>query len=306
MSNRISIAGMFIGLCVLYLASTVVAQEGMSRKQVIQALEKGIVALQTIDRPKDARHLTNILQRYLDPHAQSEGRNNQEQKREEDRRTGEREIGQQHVEHMLMALEGLIAAEKMDAAESLEKAIRARRLRLEGADNKEAERFIAESPTRSQQIELLVYAAKFLKEQGKTDRADVVAKLAETLRRPNDRKRQEASERQRRAYERHVHEQRRERAQTRERVQAELHTRRQEIQDDIATHETMMADLEAETHKRMEHLHQRMQELRKVNEALRDQLRQLEADRMNHLETLNAELSDRLDAMENRQLKRDR
>ena len=170
---------------IVLLTTAVIAQEGMGREEVISALRKSVAALRTIDRPDEARRMANILEDYLN----SDRKKRAERERDPSPREqpmSEREIGIEHVKHMRMALEGLMAAKKIDAAESLEKAIHAREMRLEGKRDEKSQRIIADSPSREAQIELLMFSARFLKEQGKTEKAQVVQSLAENLRRPQD------------------------------------------------------------------------------------------------------------------------
>ena len=163
-----------------------IAQEGMSREQVISALRKSVAALRTIDRPDEARRVANILEDYLNSDRKKRAERERDPSPRSEQPMSEREIGIQQVKQMRMALEGLIAAEKTDAAHLLEKAIRARELRLEGKRDEKSQKMIADSPNRGAQIELLMFAAKFLKEQGKTEKAQVVQSLAEKFRRPKD------------------------------------------------------------------------------------------------------------------------
>jgi hypothetical protein len=86
------------------------------------------------------------------------------------------------IEIMRYALHALAEAEKMDAADLLERAIHSRELALEGRRDEEAMRIREGAPSRGAQIEILMLAEKILREQDQTERATAVGRLAEQMR----------------------------------------------------------------------------------------------------------------------------
>jgi len=93
----------------------------------------------------------------------------------------EREVAQDEIEIMRVALHALREAERADAAEQLEHAIHARELALEGRRGDEAVRVRETAPDRRQQIELLTFASRLWDEFGHEEKAQVVAELAQTM-----------------------------------------------------------------------------------------------------------------------------
>ncbi len=181
--NAISCLGLAV---VMFLPICVVAQQReMGREEVIAALERGVAALKTIDRPDQAEQLLNTLKEYrrLD-------RERQRATADAKRESPEREIGMQQVRQMLVAFEALKNAEKNEAAELLEHAIHARKLRLERAEGPDAREIIESAPSRENEIELLFMAADLLQESGKPDKAEVVRRLGEQFRETINRNRQ--------------------------------------------------------------------------------------------------------------------
>lgn len=264
MMNRLTLTACTICITMVLTTTIAMSQEGMSREEVISALKKGIVALKTIDRTEDARRMTNVLERYL-----STERRRESPRQRGERQISEREIGVQHVKQMRWALEGLIAAEKKEAAIALEKAIRARELRLEGKDDERSREMIAGSPNRGAQIELLMYAARFLKEQGKTEKAQVVSQLAEKFRRPRSEVREREASREKRG-DSDLNRQR-----ERELENRQKESIRASILENIQAHEVMIEQLKVQREKMNEDIKARMKEISMANSDLRDRLRTL-------------------------------
>jgi hypothetical protein len=93
----------------------------------------------------------------------------------------EREVAQEQLEVMRLGLHALREAERNDAAELLQRAIRAREVILERRRDDEAARIRERSPNRAVQAELLATAARIWRGYGQAERAQAVARLAEQL-----------------------------------------------------------------------------------------------------------------------------
>lgn len=167
----------------------------MSRQDVLEGLERGVVALRAIDRAEDAEHLLEILRDYA-----NERKDRDRERAQPKRELTEREVARQHLKFMRYAFEALRDAGKEDAADLMEHAIHARELRLEGADGPDAREVMKSAPKRGAEIELLLFAAKFLRESGKTERAQVVQELGERFQETwkRNREREQARDRDRR------------------------------------------------------------------------------------------------------------
>jgi hypothetical protein len=104
-------------------------------------------------------------------------------KRQRPRRPAVRSEEAIHVlEVMNMALPALKEAGRHDAAELLQRAIRAREVQLEGRRDRESAHIREQAPTRGQQIELLAFAAELWQQFGHEQKAQVVGELAERMR----------------------------------------------------------------------------------------------------------------------------
>ena len=177
------------------------AQAGMSREQGITALKQGIVALRTIDRTEEAKHLANILEDYV-----RGKRANRERSRNP---KTERQIAAETIEIMQLAYGWLAETGRKKAADQLEHVIDARRLILKGNREGEAGEVIRTMPSRGQQIELLMLAAKVMSEHDKgREKAELVRHLANTFRRPTDREKRNREANQAEQRERHETERR--------------------------------------------------------------------------------------------------
>lgn len=102
----------------------------------------------------------------------------QPEKREHGERPTERDILKQQIEVFKIALHGLMEAEKKDAAEVLQRAIRAREVTLEGRRDDEAHMIREHAPSRGQLAEILMLASKLWREFHNQDKAEVVGRLA--------------------------------------------------------------------------------------------------------------------------------
>ena len=81
------------------------------------------------------------------------------------------------VELMNMARNTLREADREDAAELLQKVIRAVEIRIEGRRDEKARHILGEDPAVGAKAELLLYAARLMREFRRPDRAEAVEKL---------------------------------------------------------------------------------------------------------------------------------
>jgi hypothetical protein len=82
---------------------------------------------------------------------------------------------------MSLGLAALKRAERTELAASLARAIHARKLRIEGRRDAEAEEFYRSAPSRENVAELLGYAAHLYAEWGKHDKAEVLIRLRDQM-----------------------------------------------------------------------------------------------------------------------------
>ena len=129
----------------------------MSRQDVLEALERGVVALRAIDRPDQAEQLLKTLREYANlvkdvPDRERKirdgaQRDNPIPKRYRD--MTEREIAERTIAVMKYGLEGLRDAGKEKPLDLLEHAVHARELRLKRAKGEEAAHIIETAPNRA-------------------------------------------------------------------------------------------------------------------------------------------------------------
>lgn len=94
----------------------------------------------------------------------------------------ERKMALRNLKIMRYALEALAEAERPDAADLIERALRVREMALEGRRDEEARRMRAGAPDAPQLVELLGMATEILEDRGRTERAEAVAQLARQAR----------------------------------------------------------------------------------------------------------------------------
>ncbi len=87
---------------------------------------------------------------------------------------------------MRYAVEALVEADRHDAADLLERVMHARELVLEGRRDPEALRIRENAPGWGRQVELLKFAAGFLREFRRKEQAAAVDDLAERIRNHHD------------------------------------------------------------------------------------------------------------------------
>lgn len=163
-------------------------REHAERGEVLEGLKRGIWALRQIGRNQEAQHLANIAEgvaRRLDQALH--GRREREQRGEHEQGAdAERREARRHFAIVRFAVEGLVEADRHDAADLLERALRARELELEGRHDEEAMHIRESAPGREDVIELLSLAARELHRQGRGERAAAVVELTRQLRHPRE------------------------------------------------------------------------------------------------------------------------
>jgi hypothetical protein len=98
-----------------------------------------------------------------------------------ERRPAEREGILHRIEVLKMALPALMEAERRDAAEAVERAIRAHQMELEGRNDDQAHQIRERAPGRGQLAEILRMAAGLWREFNNEEKAAMVARLAMEL-----------------------------------------------------------------------------------------------------------------------------
>jgi hypothetical protein len=102
----------------------------------------------------------------------------EEAARERTERPDEREVARRQLEVMRVALPALREANRADAVEWLQRAIRAYEVRLEGRTDAEAHQIRERMPNRGQMAEVLTAASNLWREFNNHDKAEVVGRLA--------------------------------------------------------------------------------------------------------------------------------
>ncbi len=167
-------------------------ERGSDRHEIMEGLERGIVALKKLGREEEAHHLQRLA---------AEVRQDSEPRRREGERT-ERQVAIEQIEIMQMAMPALREGERRDAADLLEHAIHARKLGLEGRRDEEAAHIRESAPSLGNQAEILMLAAELWQEFGNREKAQAVGHLGRQFA-------EQSRARQRRGQERERPEQRR-------------------------------------------------------------------------------------------------
>lgn len=115
------------------------------------------------------------------PREREERERPEAEKRERGERPTERDIVKHHIEVFKIALHGLMEAEKKDAADVLQRAIRAREVTLEGRRDEEAHMIRERAPSRGQLAEILMLASNLWREFDNKDKAEVTEELAKVF-----------------------------------------------------------------------------------------------------------------------------
>ena len=150
-------------------------QRAPNREQLAEVLAMAAKLWREFDKPDKAALVGQLAKQTA---AAGRSRTSQRGSRNE----SEREAVLRQIEVMRYALHALAEAEKMDAADLIERALHARELTLEGRRDEEAVRIREGAPDRGAQIEVLMLAERILRELGQTERAAAVGQLAQELR----------------------------------------------------------------------------------------------------------------------------
>ncbi|MCZ6689023.1 MAG: hypothetical protein O7H41_05420 [Planctomycetota bacterium] len=113
------------------------------------------------------------------------------ERRERDRARGERDGPRRRgedrervvhqIEVMQVARAALLESSKEDAAHVMKRAIQVRKVNLEGHRGEEAEIVRKRAPHLEQEVEILGFASRLLRERGKKEKAKMVGQLAEGM-----------------------------------------------------------------------------------------------------------------------------
>ncbi len=158
-------------------------------REVLDGLERGMAALEELGR-RDARE---HLQRIADDVRQELRRHHRDR--------SERAIVENQLETLRLAIPALREGGRMDSAELVEHAIRAREVMLEGRNDREARKFRDRAPDRGQIVELLALSEALYREFGMVEKARQIDRLAHELWAGRDRPRgRRRAERERRGH----------------------------------------------------------------------------------------------------------
>jgi len=169
-------------------------------ERILAGLEHGIGALDALGRRDEANHLREIAQDVR-----------RKMKHHGERRAAagrEADIVRGWIQTMRIAMRALLGADREELAHQLEHAIHAYELGLEGRRDPEAKRIRETAPSRANQAELLLVAARILDERGHGDASERVEELgrhfAELERRRGHRSRRRHEREERETHARHV------------------------------------------------------------------------------------------------------
>ncbi len=140
--------------------------------EILSGLKAGAASLRDLGRREEAEKLERLAAE-LQKKAAAGGK----------RRRGEseREVALGQIKIMRIALQGLLDAGREDSAELMERVILAQELALKGIRNKKAIAVRESAPNLGQRTELLMFAARKLRDAGKKEQASAVANLGEQL-----------------------------------------------------------------------------------------------------------------------------
>jgi hypothetical protein len=152
------------------VAAPVEGDRAQELREILGGLEHGMVALERLER----RDALDVVRKIADE-VRAKIRAAEGEVPRVDREAAH------SIEVMRLALQALREGERHDAAELLERAIRARELTLEGRRDEEARRLRAVAPDVAQQAEILALAARLWNQFGHERKAAAVAELARQL-----------------------------------------------------------------------------------------------------------------------------
>lgn len=160
-----------------------IRERSPGREDLVELLVQAEGLYREFDMPDRAEKVSRMTERLFAPR-EREGRRREGQRPRERPRRGERterQVAQEQLEIMRMAMPALREAGRMDAADLLEHAIHARELGLEGRRDGEARHIRQTAPELAQQVEILALASRLWREFGNMDKAEAVGGLAERM-----------------------------------------------------------------------------------------------------------------------------
>jgi hypothetical protein len=140
--------------------------------EILPGLKAGAASLRALGRREEAEKLERLAAE-LRKKAAAGGKRRQGE--------SEREVALGQIRIMRIALQGLLDAGREDSAELMEHAIHAQELALKGIRNKKAIAVRESAPNLGQRVELLMFAARKLRDAGKKEQASAVANYGEQL-----------------------------------------------------------------------------------------------------------------------------
>ncbi len=146
-------------------------------REIMNGLEQGIHALKRAGWEEEAKRLLKIAQEIQRQRVTA----SEERERPKEGSAGKEKEGEElrrHFEILRLAMKGCIEANRPKEADRLEHAAHVLKLNAEGRRDAEAEEIRRKGPDREQTAELLAFAARCLREQGRADAAEMVEDLA--------------------------------------------------------------------------------------------------------------------------------
>ena len=179
-----SFLGLVLAACLLPALPGAAQERGARRERpksmgpedlrhILDGLERGMVALKELGRHEELEVLERVA---------NDVRRELRQAKEKPRRgDGEREILHRQLKALRLAHAALREGEKLDAADIIHRAIRAREVNLEGRRDEEAHKIRERAPDRERTTKLLVLAEHLYREWGNEERASALSRMTEEL-----------------------------------------------------------------------------------------------------------------------------
>lgn len=169
---------------ILVMAEGIYREYGVEERAAkVSALTEELFGGRRRDRESEERREGEGERRQGERSEGREARGERDQPRESDepreRPRTEREVAIEQIEIMRSGLPALREAGRQDAAELLQRAIRAREIRIEGRRGEEAQEILENEPSLGNQVELLVFSGRLWEEFGQPQKAEALINLGE-------------------------------------------------------------------------------------------------------------------------------
>lgn len=142
-------------------------EQGRETEEILAGLRQGMAALRALGAADALEQLTRIAGQVEERIARGA----------HDRQ----ELSEEAIEVMRLAVRSLADADRIDAAELLERAIAAGDRARQARTERELDEIRAATPSRSSQIEALLLAERVLRERDRMDAAEMVGRFARSL-----------------------------------------------------------------------------------------------------------------------------